>query len=178
MFFLKIVAGCLFFVLILSLLLNAENEAKQNKKPPAKPPRPKPKPRHQPEIRIDAPHFSRPSMFRSLVGGANGAKAIRVLAKTYGLQVSHPKHIKMMEQIAMDFGELCNEHEMAVQFLAQIAKEIPADHPQARREIEKFIKISKGAHNRGLISITSPMRQLFAVAKERFNIDPENIDAA
>jgi hypothetical protein len=117
-------------------------------------------------------------LIRSFTGGANGAKAIHVLSKTYSLEVSHPQQLDMMRRIAASYGELYNEHEMAVYFLAQFAKTIQLDHPLARREMEKYIRMSKGAYNRGLVQSDVVIEELFKIAKERFNIDPDTIEAA
>jgi hypothetical protein len=114
-------------------------------------------------------------LFRAAAAGGTGAKAIHVLSKTYSLEVSHPQHLSMMKRIAENFGEFFNEHEMAVQFLAQFANTVQTDHPQARREIEKYIRMSKGAYSRGLASDPQPQQELFRVAQERFGIDPSTI---
>lgn len=116
-------------------------------------------------------------LIRSFTGGANGAKAIHVLSKTYSLEVSHPQQIDMMRRIASNFGEVYNEHEMAVQFLAQFSKTIQLNHPLAHREMEKYIRMAKGAYNRGLVQSDVVMEELFRVAEERFNIDPSQIRA-
>ena len=117
-------------------------------------------------------------MFRSFAAGGTGAKAIHVLGKTYSLEVSHPEHLAMMRQIAQYRGESLNEHEMAVAFLVRFAYTIKPDHPQARREIEKYIRMSKGAYNRGLVKFDGDMQQLFKAARERFGVEPDNIEAA
>jgi hypothetical protein len=116
-------------------------------------------------------------MFRSFAAGGTGAKAIHVLGKTYNLEVSHPEHLAMMRQIAQYRGESLNEHEMAVAFLVRFAYTIKPDHPQARREIEKYIRMSKGAYNRGLVKFDGDMQQLFKAARERFGVEPDNIEA-
>lgn len=107
-----------------------------------------------------------------------GVKALHVLSKTYSLEVSHPEHLTMMQRIAQNFSESLNEHEMAVQFLAQFARTIKTDHPQAHREIEKYIRMSKGAYNRGLARAEGPKEELFHVARARFGIEPDEIAAA
>ncbi len=117
-------------------------------------------------------------LFRAFAAGGTGAKAIHVLSKTYSLEVSHPQQLEMMNRIAQNFGETLNEHEMAVQFLAQFASTIKIDHPKARREIEKYIRMSKGSYNRGLASYEGPQQELFRVARERFGVEPDEITAA
>lgn len=117
-------------------------------------------------------------IFRAIAGGSTGAKAIHVLSKTYSLEVSHPQHLEMMNRIAQNFGDFFNEHEMAVQFLAQFSNTIKTDHPQATREVEKFIRMSKGAYSRGLASAEGPQQDLFQVARDRFGIEPNDIPAA
>ena len=116
-------------------------------------------------------------LIRAFVSGGMGAKAIHVLSKTYSLQVSHPEHLNMMKRITENFGETLNEHEMAVQFLAEFSKTIKTDHPQAKAEIEKYIRMSKGAYNRGLATMERPQQELFKVARERFGIEPDDIPA-
>lgn len=116
-------------------------------------------------------------LIRGFKGGGMGAKAIHVLGKTYGLVVSHPQHIDMMERVSQVFGEVYNEHEMAVQFLAEFSNTIKTDHPQAKREIEKYIRMSKGAYKRGLVESDVAMEELFKVARERFDINPDDIEA-
>lgn len=116
-------------------------------------------------------------ILRALKGGGNGAKAIHVLRKTYSLSVTHPQHIDMMKRISNNFGEVYNEHEMAVQFLAQFIETIKTDHPQAHREVIKYIRMAKGAQNRGLVESEVVMEELFKVAKIRFGIDAESINA-
>lgn len=118
-------------------------------------------------------------LIRSFTGGANGAKAIQVLRNTYRLEVNHPQLIEMMKRIASSFGEVYNEHEMAVQFLVQFCDTtLQPDHPQASREMEKYIRMAKGSYNRGLVESNVVMNELFRVAKERFQIDPDQIQAA
>jgi len=116
-------------------------------------------------------------LFRAFAAGGTGAKAIYVLSKTYILEVSHPEHLSMMNGIARIFGETLNEHEMAVQFLAEFSNTIKADHPRARAEIEKYIRMSKGAYNRGLARTGGPQQELFKVARERFGVEPNDIAA-
>jgi hypothetical protein len=116
-------------------------------------------------------------IIRSLKAGGNGAKAIRVLSRTYHLQVSHPEHIKMIQRITSDYGELLNEHEMAIEFLAQFATTIKIDHPKAQSEVKKYIRMAKGAQKRGLVESSIVMERLFNVANERFGIIPESIEA-
>lgn len=116
-------------------------------------------------------------MFRSLAADRTGAKAIRVLGKTYNLEVSHPQHIAMMRSIAKRF-ETYNEHEMAVQFLAEFSCTIKTDHPQAKAEIEKYIRMSKGAYSRELAWVHAPQEELFLVARDRFGIEPNDIPAS
>jgi len=114
-------------------------------------------------------------MFRAFSTGANGAKAIEVLMKTYSLQVSQTDQLNMMHRIAQNFAESLNEHEMAVQFLAEFSATIKTDHPRARSEVEKYIRMSKGAYARGLASMDGPQERLFKVARERFGIEPNDI---
>ena len=114
-------------------------------------------------------------MFRAFAAGGTGAKAIQVLVKTYSLEVSHPDQLSMMNRIAQNFGESFNEHEMAVQFLAEFSSTIKTDHPRARTEVEKYIRMSKGAYSRGLAVSKIPQEKLFKVARERFGINPSDI---
>jgi len=116
-------------------------------------------------------------LFRSFAAGKTGAKAIRVLGKTYNLEISHPTHLAMMQEISRRF-ELYNEHEMAVQFLAEFSATIKADYPHARFEIEKYIRMSKGVYKRDLAWVHAPQEELFRVARERFGIEPNAIPAA
>ena len=116
-------------------------------------------------------------LFRSFAAGKKGAKAIRVLAKTYSLEISHPQHLTMMQHISKRF-ELYNEHEMAVQFLAEFSQKIKSDHPQAKSEIEKYIRMSKRTYNRELAWVHAPQDELFRVARERFGIEPNDVQAA
>lgn len=116
-------------------------------------------------------------LIRSFTGSDNGTKAINILRNTYSLEVSHPEQVDMMRRIAVNFSEFYNDHEMAVQFLAEFARTIQIDHPLARREMEKYIRMSKGAYKRGLIQSDAVMVELFKVAKDRFGIDPDAISA-
>lgn len=116
------------------------------------------------------------NLVRSFKGGGMGAKAIQVLAKTYGLALSHPAHMDMIKRISLNYGEVYNEHEMAVHFLSEFSNTIKTDHPQAQSEIKKYIKLSKGALNRGLITEV-PLEELCKVAKSRFGINPDEIKA-
>ena len=118
------------------------------------------------------------NLFRSFAAGKVGAKAIHVLAKTYSLEVSHPQQLERMRQLSQYRGDSLNEHEMAVAFLVYFVYTIKPDHPQARREIEKYIRMSKGAYNRGLVKYNGDMLQLFQAARERFGVEPDEIDAA
>lgn len=114
-------------------------------------------------------------IFKSFSAGKNRAKTIHVLTKTYSLVVTHPQQLEMIDGIAENFSESLNEHEMAVQFLAEFSKTIKTDHPQAIREVEKYIRMSKGAYSRGLAEVKRPQEILFQVARERFGIDPDSI---
>jgi uncharacterized protein YlxP (DUF503 family) len=116
-------------------------------------------------------------IIRAFKGGGMGGKAIHVLSKTYRLTVSRPNELDMMKRISQSFGEVYNEHEMAVQFLAQFSSTIQIDHPKAEREIKKYIRMSKGARKRGLVASDIPLEELFKVARERFGIEPDDIEA-
>lgn len=117
------------------------------------------------------------TLIRSFRTGALEAKTIQVLQRTYNLTVNHPTHRKMIKRISQGFSESYNEHEMAVQFLAEFSEIIQIDHLQAKREVEKYVRFSKSAYNRGLIKSDRVMEQLFKVAKMRFNINPDDIEA-
>lgn len=117
-------------------------------------------------------------IIRSFRVGKRGADAIHVLMKTYSLEVSHQEHLDMMHQIALDFGDLMNEHDLAIMFLARFSSTIKTDHPQAEREIKKYIRMSKGSYNRGLARSSVALEQLFDVIRNRFNIDPDQVEAA
>lgn len=115
------------------------------------------------------------NLFKSFAAGKNGVKIIHVLTKTYSLTVTHPQQLEMIDRIAINFSESLNEHEMAVHFLAEFSKTIKTDHPQAIREIEKYIRMSKGAYSRGLAQVRRPQEALFLVARERFGVDPDSV---
>ena len=116
-------------------------------------------------------------LFKSAAASKASAKAVHVLGKTYSLQITHSQQLEMMNRIDQDCSDKLNEHEMAVQFLAEFSRTIRVDHPKAISEIEKYIRMSKGSYNRGLAHIKQPQQELFRVAQERFGIDPNNIDA-
>lgn len=117
-------------------------------------------------------------LFRSFSAGVIAAKTTNVLLRTYSVSISHPDHLAMVDRIAKNFSESLNEHEMAVQFLAEFSRTIQAGHPKARAEVEKYIRMSKGAYARGLARATAPQDALFRVARERFGIDHAAIDGA
>lgn len=117
-------------------------------------------------------------LFRSFSAGVTAAKTTNVLLRTYGVSISHPDHLAMIDRIAKNFSESLNEHEMAVQFLAEFSRTIQADHPKARAEVEKYIRMSKGAYARGLARAAAPQDALFRVARERFGIDHAAIAGA
>ncbi|MCK4704615.1 MAG: hypothetical protein KAT90_03965 [Gammaproteobacteria bacterium] len=81
------------------------------------------------------------NIIKSFKGGGMGAKAIQVLAKSYGLQISHSTHVDMMKRISQSYGQVYNEHEMAVHFLSEFSKTIKIDHPQAESEVIKYKNI-------------------------------------
>lgn len=117
-------------------------------------------------------------LFRSWSAGVDAAKATNVLLRTYSVSISHQVHLEMMDRIAKAFSGVLNEHEMAVQFLAEFSKTIQLEHPKARAEVEKYIRMSKGAYARGLAHAPLPMDDLFRVARDRFGIDASTIDGA
>ena len=117
-------------------------------------------------------------LFRSFSAGITAAKTTNVLMRTYSVSISHPEHLAMLDRIAKDFSESFNEHEMAVQFLAEFSRTIQVDHPKARTEVEKYIRMSKGAYSRGLARAAAPQDALFRVARERFGIEPRAIAGA
>lgn len=121
-------------------------------------------------------------MLREMLGawrrGAAGAKLIQVLGNYYNLDVSHPKFRDMARRIGENFAESLNEHEMAVYFVAEFTRNhVKPDHPQATREVEKYIRVSKAAYEAGLAKWRQPQEDLFAAARERFGIDPDTITA-
>jgi len=118
------------------------------------------------------------NLIRAFKGGASGGKAITVLNKTYSLSISHPDHMQLMKRISSSFGELYNEHEMAVHFLSEFVKLIKQDHPQAKSEVEKYIKMAKGAKARGLVESEVPLELLYESVLESFNINHNDIKAA
>ena len=115
------------------------------------------------------------NFFKSLSTGKDSIKILHVLTKTYSLSVTHPQQLDMVDRVAREFSGVLNEHEMAVQYLAEFSKTIKTDHPQAIREIEKYIRMSKGAYSRGLANARQPQEALFQVARERFGVNPESI---
>lgn len=116
-------------------------------------------------------------LFKSVATSKTNAKILHVLGKTYSVEVTHSQQMEMVNRIAQDYSDKLNEHEMAVQFLAEFSRTIRIDHPKAISEIEKYIRMSKGAYSRGLAHIVQPQQELFRVAQERFGIDSNNIDA-
>jgi hypothetical protein len=118
------------------------------------------------------------NFFKAAKSGATGAKAIHVLSKTYSLEISHSEHLEMMRLISMEYAGIFNEFEMAVQFLSQFSNSIKVDHPKAKSEIKKYIRMSKGLYKHGLATDKSPLEDLFKVARDRFNIEPNEIDSA
>lgn len=110
--------------------------------------------------------------------GADVNKITLVLARTYSLAVSQPIHLDQINHIAQVFGESFNEHEMAVQFLAEFSNTIKTDHPKAKNEIVKYIRMAKGSYLRGLAVSTIPLEKLLKVARERFDIEPDEIKSA
>jgi hypothetical protein len=67
---------------------------------------------------------------------------------------------------------------LAIQFLADFAQDglHPCD-PSAQTTLTNFIRKAKGAKNRGLLSGDRPLQELYQVARDRFGIDPDKIDA-
>ena len=118
------------------------------------------------------------NLFKSLSAGKDSIKILHVLTKTYSLSVTHPQQLDMVDRVAREFSSHLNEHEMAIQYLAEFSNTIKTDHPQAIREIEKYIRMSKGAYARGLANVRQPQEALFQVARERFSVDPNSINAA
>lgn len=106
-------------------------------------------------------------------------EVVHVLAKTYSLSLVDLPHEQnnMLNRIIINSINTLNEHEMAVKFLAEFTNIIKTDS-KGIAEIEKYIRMSKGAYNRGLARINEPQQELFKVARERFNIEPDDIVAA
>lgn len=122
-------------------------------------------------------------MFRELFsawrGGAAQGKLIQVLSTHYNLDVSHPTFMAMTQRIAQNFSEVLNEHEMAIQFVAEFtAKHIQADHPRAISEVQKYIRVSNSAYQSGRASYRRPQQDLFVAARDRFGIDAGQVLAA
>jgi hypothetical protein len=117
-------------------------------------------------------------MVRALQEGHNAAKATKVLLMTYGLSLDASGHQRMKSLLKYGLADQYNEHSLAIQFLADFAQDglHPCD-PSAQTTLTNFIRKAKGAKNRGLLSGDRPLQELYQVARDRFGIDPDKIDA-
>lgn len=108
-----------------------------------------------------------------------GANRVRyVLGKTYMLDVVHPQQVREIKLLVKGCASFRNEHELAVLWLARFVRTIKPDHPMARREVEKYIRMAKGAYARGLVTTHQPLDELFDSALVAHGIDEADIDAA
>lgn len=118
------------------------------------------------------------NIFKAFSTGKRSAEISRILMKTYSLSVSRAHEIELINSIVESHSNTLNEHELAVQFLAEFSRTMKTDHPQASKELTKYIRMSKGAYSRGLAQKRQPQEELYKVARERFGIEPNSIEGA
>ena len=115
---------------------------------------------------------------RSFSNGRVGAKAIEVLIRTYGIVVDENTQRRILIMVQSGLADSYNEHEMAVHFLSDFIKTIDPAHPMAVAQVTKYIRIAKGARNRGFVQAHLPMNMLFEAALTRFGISEAQITTA
>jgi hypothetical protein len=108
--------------------------------------------------------------------GAAHAKMIHVLSHYYNLDVSHPSTIAITQRIAENFSESLNEHELAIQFLAEFtAYHMLQDHPRAVFEVEKYLRVAGMAYDNEFAKYWPPFEALLRAAHERFGVRPAGL---
>lgn len=108
-----------------------------------------------------------------------GTNRVRyVLGKTYMVDVVHPQHVAEIKLLVEGCSSFRNEHELAVLWLARFVRTIQPNHPKAHREVEKYIRMAKGAYARGLVTAQHPLDELFDAALMVHGIDEADIDPA
>jgi hypothetical protein len=118
-------------------------------------------------------------LFRAFQEGAKGAKATQVLMRTYSLMLDDAGNQRMQGLVNAGFADHYNEHELAVKFLADFTREfIDPNNARAKTEVTKYIRMAKGASERGLITFDRPLKELFDAARSVHGIDHSTIDAA
>lgn len=109
--------------------------------------------------------------------GSRISEVLRVLSKTYSLNVSDTVSIEDIKFLIEIYGDMYGPQEIALKFVVDLIGKIRPDHPKARPEIERLIKVAKGAYRRGLIDSNVLLDSLCDTAFERFGIDANNIPA-
>lgn len=121
-------------------------------------------------------------MFGFLKGlrwGKSAGKAVQVLLKTYDLAVEDESTLNRIQMVAQNFDELgYNEHDVALQFLVLLVNGSDSSNDRQKQLAIKYISRAKGAYKRGLLTTELPLERLIDKAKEKFNINVDNIPAA
>lgn len=104
--------------------------------------------------------------------GKVGGLAGKLLERQYNVHVRTPEGVRRLERLMECFGDLMNEHELAILFLAEMVETVPADHPRIREELPKYIQMSNLAYETGHARNRNPQTQLFEAIRNRFGINP------
>jgi hypothetical protein len=113
----------------------------------------------------------------AISGGEHAAKAQIVLLRTYSLSLDRNGQ-EELRRIATQFREVMNEHEVALKYLCEFSRKINPEHPKALAEVTKYVRMAKGARVRGLVNSDFLLDELLDIARMRFKLEPNSIEAA
>lgn len=115
-------------------------------------------------------------LFRAFRGGVAEAKVLHVLSHYYNLDATGPSAASRIHRIVENLCDSHNEHEMAVQFLAEFtAKCMQQDHPRAVDEVKRYVRVAGAAYENEAANFMPPYIALLKTAAERFGVRPEDV---
>ena len=94
-----------------------------------------------------------------------------ILLKSYSLSTD-PAQAKM---VVVLFPKITNEFDMTIKYLIDWVRRMYVDHPKAKSEVEKYIRITKQLHARGYITNELYIKELFEIIEGRFLVNPNSI---
>jgi len=112
-------------------------------------------------------------LFGAIGNGFKVGKVSDILIRNYSLSAPEED----IEFVIRNHSDVANEHELAIWYLVNWVQHIYLDHPKAISEVTKYIKVAKKAARSGFVQNPRCGDILFAVIKDRFNVDASTIEA-
>lgn len=81
-------------------------------------------------------------LFGSMKAGRTGAEAVDILVRLYNVPFDVVKH-RMDLMVKCGYADINNEHELAIIFLCDLAKEFDPSNAMAKAQIRRYIRKSK-----------------------------------